>query len=165
VPSSQIESQQKHTDELITALLQCVREPAIVPEMLKLCRTYIDNPLSKEAREAADSLLAFSKESQIFEVIMPGEALTDMLNSVTATAPEAALDLLRAFIVGSGVVALQDGTGDESLDEGSRLLMEAREMLQKNGTKLDQPFFTDLGKAVADKRAAAFLKERMRTVK
>ncbi len=163
VPAIDLEQNRKIADELITQLIYCVREPAVLPEMLKLCKTYIDHPLEKDGREAADALLAFSKESKVFEIALPGEALTATLNNVSDSNPDAALDLLRGFAVGSGVVALQMGSVDDSFAEGARIMLNVRELLQKQGTTLDQPLFKDLEAAVKEQRAAAYLKEKMRT--
>ena len=165
IPGPEIQKDKEQVDELITKLLQCIREPALKDEMLQLCQKYMTNPLSKEGREAADTLLAFSKASPVFEIILPGEALTTVLNEVSAMSPEASLDLLRSFIVGSSVVALQGGSADESLEEGARMFISVAAHFHKSDERYRLPFFVELTEAQKQKRTAAFLKERMQPAK
>jgi hypothetical protein len=163
-PSDRMEANRKFMDQMITGVLACVREPSIVKEILLTCKHYVEQPLSVEGRKSADALLAYSKESPVFEVALPGEALTPMLNMITERSKEDALDLLRAFIVGSSVVSLQDGTVDQSLQEGARVLISVRDGLAKAGHDMRSEFLDDLAKAVKESRASALLKETMRTM-
>jgi len=161
IPGLEMQKDKKQVDDLITQLLQCIREPALKQEMLLICQKYLTSPLSNEGRESADTLLAFSKASPVFEVVLPGEALTSVLNEVSALSPEASLDLLRSFIVGSSVVALQGGSADESLEEGARMFISIAAHFHKSDERYKLPFFVDLAEAHKEKRAAAFLRERM----
>lgn len=159
--SAEVPKLRKQADELITLVLHCIRYPALTPELIKLCERYAADPLSDDARKAADSLLAMSKESPVFEVAFPGEALTPSLDEVNARAPDAALDLLRGFVAGSGMVTLKNGTVDESLEEGARLMLVTRKALRDKGQPVNSIFLDDLAKAQEAGRAASFLKERM----
>ena len=161
MPSSSVAQLRKPADQLITLILHCIRYPALVPEMMKLCKSYANDPLTDEGRKAADTLLALSKESPVFEVILPGEALTPCLDEVSARSKQDALDLLRGFVVGSAVVALQHGTADESLDEGARVMLEARRLLKEKGANVTSAFLDQLTKAHEAKHAGDFLKEKM----
>lgn len=161
IPTLEMQKDRKQVDDLITQLLQCIRDPALKTEMLLMCQQYLHDPLSKEGRESADALLAYSKESPVFEVILPGEALTPVLNQVSSYSSDASLDLVRAFIVGSSVVSLQGGSVDESLDEGSRLFIDVATHYRKTDSRFALPFFDELAKAREAKRAPSFLKERM----
>lgn len=164
IPTPDMQKDKKQVDDLITQLLQCIREPALKSEMLLICENYLKDPLSDEGRQSADTLLAFSKESPVFEIVLPGEALTSVLNEVSALSPDASLDLLRAFVVGSSVVALQGGSVDESLEEGARMFISIAAHFHKADSRYKMPFFQDLSEAYHAKRAAAFLKERMQAV-
>jgi hypothetical protein len=164
MPSDSIQKNKAEADQLITNLLQCVRYPALVPEMLKICRSYLDEPLTDSGRASADALTAFSKERPIFEIIYPGEALTAALDEISARSKDAALELLRAFTVGSGVVTLQNGTADESLEEGARIMLGLREMMKERTAPVESDFLDELAKASDAKRGAAFLREKMRAI-
>lgn len=165
IPTPEMNKDRKQVDDLITQLLQCIRDPALKTELLLMCQQYLHNPLSKEGRESADALLAYSKASPVFEVILPGEALTPVLNEISAFSPDAALDLLRAFIVGSSVVSLQGGSVDESLDEGARMFNDVATHYRKTDSRFALPFIDDLAKAREAKRTASFLKEHMQSAK
>lgn len=165
IPTPDMEKDRKQVDDLITQLLQCIRDPTLKTEMLLMCQQYLHDPMSKEGRESADALLAYSKESPVFELILPGEALTPVLNEISAFSPDAALDLLRAFIVGSSVVSLQGGSVDESLDEGARMFNDLAAHYRKTDSRFAMPFIDELARAREAKRAASFLKERMQAAK
>lgn len=165
IPTPEMKKDRKQVDDLITQLLQCIRDPALKTEMLLMCQQYLHDPLSKEGRESADTLLAYSKESPVFEIILPGEALTPVLNEVSSFSHDASLDLLRAFIVGSSVVSLQGGSVDESLDEGARMFNDVAAHYRKTDSRFALPFIDELARAREAKRAASFLKERMQAAK
>lgn len=162
MPSSEIPKLRKEADELITLILHCIRFPALNSTLIKLCTTYISKPLTDEARQAADSLLSMSKESPVFEVAFPGEALTPLLDEINARSPELALDLLRGFVVGSGLSILRNGTVDQSLEEGARVMLTTWRMLKDQGKPVNSAFMFELARASEARNAAAFLKERMR---
>jgi len=164
MPTARVKQVKPEADEMITNLLQCLRYPALKPEMLKVCRSYMEEPLTDTGRKTADALLTFSKESPIFEIIFPGEALTKALDEISVRSKEAALDLLRAFMVGSGVVTLQNGSSDESLEEGARLMIGLRRLMQEKSMPVDSAFLDDLTKASDQLRGAEFLKEQMRSI-
>lgn len=164
MPTARVKQLKPEADAMITNLLQCLRYPALKPEMLKVCRSYMEEPLTDSGRKSADALLTFSKESPIFEIIFPGEALTRALDELSTRSQEAALDLLRAFMVGSGVVTLQNGSSDESLEEGARLMIGLRRLMQEKSMPVDSTFLDDLAKASDQLRGAEFLKERMRSI-
>lgn len=164
MPTARVKEVKPEADSMITNLLQCLRYPALKPEMLKVCRSYMEEPLTDSGRKSADALLTFSKESPIFEIIFPGEALTAALNEISARSQEAALDLLRAFMVGSGVVTLQDGSTNESLEEGARLMIGLRRLMKEKSMPVDSAFLDDLAKASDQLRGAEFLKDRMRSI-
>ncbi len=144
----------------INAFLQCIREPAIIPEMLKLCHLYLSAPLTDKSRSTADSLLAFTKDSPNYEVSFPGEAFTPALDAMKAKANGLELDLLRAYIVGACVVNLQGGSNDEMIEEGSRVMTLVYEQLKEKKSAPSIPFLEELTAAAAKERAAAFLKPR-----
>lgn len=164
MPTARVKEVKPEADEMITNLLQCLRYPALKPEMLKVCRSYMEEPLTDSGRKSADALLTFSKESPIFEIIFPGEALTKALDEISVRSQEAALDLLRAFMVGSGVVTLQNGSTDESLEEGARLMIGLRRLMKEKSMPVDSVFLDDLAKASDQLRGAEFLKDRMRSI-
>jgi hypothetical protein len=95
-------------------------------------------------------------------VVLPGEALTPCLDEVNKYSQDDALDLLRGFVVGSAVVTLQNGSADESLEEGSRMMLEARRLLKEKGSPMNSVFLDQLAAAVEAKHASDFLKEKMR---
>lgn len=161
MPSAVITSNKADADQLITNILQCIRYPTLKPQMLEVCRTYAAVPLTDDGRKAADALLAFSKESPVFEIIFPGEALTSFLDEIGKQSQTTSLDFLRAFIVGSGVVTLQNGMADESLEEGARMMIVLRDMLKEKSTPVESTFLDDLAKASSEQKAAAFLRQRM----
>ncbi|MDB6119962.1 MAG: hypothetical protein JWO08_3743 [Verrucomicrobiaceae bacterium] len=148
-------------DELVRLFLQCIREPSVTPEMLKLCRSYVKDPLTKEGRGAADALFQYSKASPVFKIVFPGEVLTPAIETAAKADKESASDLLRAFIVGSGVVALQNGTADQSLEEGSRIMGHVYEELKKQNAQVKSELMEELLPEVAKQRAAMFLREKM----
>ncbi len=152
---------EKMRDELVRMFLQCIREPSVTPEMLKLCRTYLDGPLGKEGRNAADALLEYSQASPVFKIPAAGEVFTPILDAVHAVDPDSSLDLLRAFIVGSGVVALQGGTVDQSLEEGARIMCQVYAGMKAKNEKLKSDFMEQLQAESAKERAAVFLHEKM----
>ena len=161
MPSAIIKSNKADADQLITSILQCIRYPTLKPQMLEVCRTYAAVPLTDDGRKAADALLVFSKESPVFEIIFPGEALTPFLDEVSKKSQATSLDFLRAFAVGSGVVTLQNGTADDSLEEGARMMIVLRDMLKEKSTPVESTFLDDLAKASGEKKAAEFLRQRM----
>ena len=152
----------KQVDEVITMLIHCVKEPIVVPEMLKLCGKYMDHPIDEEGRNAADALLLFSKASPIFEIALPGEVITPALDEVGQRSADTSLDLLRAFVVGSSVVSLQNGTVDQSLAEGSRVLGEVRELLRTKGVNVDSKLLDELQAASKEGKAAEFIRARIK---
>ncbi len=164
MPTARVKEVKPEADRMITNLLQCLRYPALKPEMLKVCRSYMEEPLTDAGRKSADALLTFSKESPIFEIIFPGEALTAALDEISARSQEAALDLLRAYSVGSSVVTLQNGGMDASIEEGARIMIGLRQMMKEKGMPVESAFLDDLAKATDQKRGAAFLKDRMRSI-
>ncbi len=152
----------KQVDEIITMLIHCVKQPAVVPEMLKLCGKYMDHPIEEEGRNAADALLLFSKASPIFEIALPGEVITPALNEIGARSADISLDLLRAFVVGSSVVSLQLGTIDQSLAEGARVLGVVRDLLRDKGVNVDSKLLDELQAASKDGKAADFIRARIK---
>ena len=164
MPTARVPEVKPEADAMITNLLQCLRYPALKPEMLKVCRSYMEEPLTDAGRKSADALLTFSKESPIFEIIFPGEALTKALDEISARSEQAALDLLRGFMVGSSVVTLQNGTADESLEEGARIMISLRHMMKEKSMPVESAFLDELAKASDQKQGAAFLKDRMRSL-
>jgi hypothetical protein len=64
--------------------------------------------------------------------------------------------------VGSSVVTLQNGSSDQSLEEGARLMLELRRLLKEENKAVESTFLDELAKASEVKHAAAFLKEKMR---
>jgi hypothetical protein len=147
-------------NDFINAIIHCVREPAITPEMLKLCYAYMQDPLTDKSRAAADSLLTFTKESPILELVFPGEALTPSLDEMRAKASGLELDLLRAYVIGASVVNLQRGTNDEMIEEGARVLSVVYDMLKQKQGAPTIAFLEELGSAAEKQGAAAFLKPR-----
>jgi len=163
MPSAMVGQLRKRADELITLVLHCIRFPALVPEMVKLCVRYTQQPLSEDGRRAADSLLALSKESPVFEVILPGEALTATLDQINLRSHQSALDLVRGFVVGSSAITLRNGDADQSLEEGARVMLETWRLLKAKNEPVASAFLDDLAAAQEKKQAAVFLKEKMRS--
>ena len=163
MPSASMAKLRKPADQLITHLLHCIRYPSLVPEMIKLGQRYLEQPLKDAGRQAADSLLTLSKESPVFEVVVPGEALTPCIEEVNKQSPQSALDLLRGFIVGSSLATLKGGSTEASLDEGARGMIKACEALRAQKQPVHSIFLEELRKAVEEKRAATFLQDKMRT--
>lgn len=163
MPSASMTKLRKPADQLITHLLHCIRYPSLVPEMIKLGQRYLEQPLKDAGRQAADSLLTLSKESPVFEVVVPGEALTPCIDEVNKQSPQSALDLLRGFIVGSSLATLQGGSTEASLDEGARGMIKAWEALRAQKQPVHSIFLEELRNAVEEKRAATFLQDKMRT--
>lgn len=160
-PSSSGEEGEKLRDELVKLFLQCIREPSVTPEMLKLCRTYVHDPLTAEGRGAADALFQYSRASPVFKIIFPGEVLTPALEKAATVSKETGSDLLRAFIVGSGVVALQNGTADQSLEEGARIMAHVYGELKKQNEQIKSDLMEQLLPEVEKQRAAVFLRQKM----
>ena len=148
-------------DELVKLFLQCIREPSVIPEMLKLCRTYVHDPLTKEGREAADALNEYAHASPVFRIVYPGEQLTPILDTANALDKEMALDLLRSYLVGAGVVALQGGTADQSIEEGVRIMAHVYGELKKTNDKLKSDTMEELLPLSAKGQAAGFLRKKM----
>ena len=160
-PTSSAKEGEEFRDELVKLFLQCVREPSVLPQMLKLCRTYVENPLTPEGRKAADALADYSQASPIFKIIYPGEVLTPALDAANAVDKEMALDLLRGFSVGSAVVALQGGTADQSIEEGVKIMAHVYDELKKKNDKVKSDLMEELIPLVAKERAASFLRQKM----
>ena len=152
----------KKREELVKKLMQCVREPSVAPAMLNLCRKYVDKPLTEDGRHAADSLLAYSRESAVFQVVYPGDVLTPALDEVSKVSKDAGLDMLRAYIVGSSVVGLQNGTADQSMEEGARLMVQLYRLVRKDNDKIESSLMEELSKASEKERAATFFHEKMK---
>ena len=152
---------EKLRDELVTLFLQCIREPSVVPEMLKLCRTYVHDPLTEQGRKSADALNQYSRASPIFKIIYPGELLTPVLDTANAVSKDMALDLLRSYLVGSAVVALQGGTADQSIEEGIRIMAHVYGELKKQNDKIKSDFMEELLPLSEKGRAAEFLRKKM----
>jgi hypothetical protein len=160
-PAASGEDGVKMRDELVRMFLQCIREPSVTPEMLKLCRDYLDDPLGKKGRDAVDALLEYSRASPVFKIPLPGEVLTPVLDAVHALDADYSLDLLRSFIVGSGVVSLQGGTAAQSLEEGARIMCQVYDGLKKKNEKVKSDFMEQLQAESAKEHAAVFLHEKM----
>jgi flagellar biosynthesis regulator FlbT len=150
----------KQADQIIMLLIQCVKHPAVVPELLELCATYLDHPIDDVGRDAADALLSFSS-TPMFNIPLPGEVITPALDEIGERSKDSALDLLRAFVVGSSVVALQHGTVDQSLAEGCRMIGMVRDLLQKQNVNMDSKLLDDLLAAQKEGKAAEFIRARL----
>lgn len=161
MPASLGAEGEKLREEFIRMVVQVVREPSLFGELLLLCDDYVRDPLSDKGREGADHLWQFSKESPVLEITLPGEALTPALDELAANAPGTEMDLLRAYIVGSGAKTLMDESIDSRLAEGARLMTVVYELLKKKDPKVTSPFMENLTKIVADKKAAEWLRARM----
>ncbi|MDB6137308.1 MAG: hypothetical protein JWO94_380 [Verrucomicrobiaceae bacterium] len=160
-PSASGAEGEKMRDDLVQLFLQCIREPTVAPEMMNLCRTYVRNPLTKEGRDAADALMEYSRASPVFKVAFPGELLTPVLDVASAVSQEMAADLLRSYIVGSAVVALQGGTADQSIEEGARVLAHVYGELKKQNDRIKSDVMEQLLPEVKKERAAVFLHQKM----
>ena len=147
--------------EFITRLIQIIREPSLLAQLVLICDDYMRGPLTDAGREGADHLLAFSKESPIFEIATPGEAITPALNELASYAPGAEKDVLRGFIIGSGAKNLLGENLDAQLEEGARVMVLVYRMLKKENVKVLSPTLEDIGRASDDKKAADWLRKRM----
>ena len=152
---------EKLREEFIRMMVQLIREPSLFGELLLLCDDYVRDPLSDKGREGADHLWRFSKESPVLEITLPGEALTPALDELATFAPGAEMDLLRAYIVGSGAKTLMDQSIDARLEEGARLMTVVYDLIKKKDPKAKSPFMDELVKVVAEKKAADWLRKRM----
>ena len=160
-PSTSGAEGEKLRNELVKLFLQCIREPSVAPEMLKLCRTYVHDPLTPEGRKAADALHEYSQASPVFKIAFPGEVLTPALEAASAVSKDMGLDLLRAYIVGSGVVALQGGTAAQSIEEGARVMAHVYGELKKQDAKIKSELMEQLLPEVEKERASVFLQKKM----
>ena len=161
VPASIGEDGRKAQDEFITQLVQTVREPAIRKEMLKLCHDYAAEPLKKESQDNADSLLTYSRESPVFEIPLPGEALTPVLNELATVAEGTEKDVLRGYLVGSGAKALMGDPLEAQLEEGARIASVVYGLVKAKNAAAVSPTMEELNKAVAEKKGAEWLRKRM----
>ena len=161
LPANVSDDGRKARDGFITQLVQTIREPAIRKEMLKLCHEYAAEPLKKESQENADSLLSFSRESPVFEIPLPGEALTPALNELATVAEGTEKDVLRGYLVGSGAKALMGDPLEAQLEEGARIACVVYGLIKAKNAAATSPTMEELSKVVADKKAAEWLRQRM----
>ncbi len=145
----------------VQGLMQTIRDPSLLAQMIRVCDDYIRDPLSDTGRENADHLLAFSRESPIVRITLPGEALTSALNEIAVAAPGNEKDVLRAFLVGSGAKSLLEESIDSRLEEGARVMSHVYLMLQKKDPKVQSATMNQIVGASAQQQAADWLRKRM----
>lgn len=161
MPVSKGEEGEKLREQFMKMLVQVVRDPSLYGELIKICEGYNKDPLSDESRLRADSLWKFSQESPVLEITLPGEALTRALNELATYAPGAEQDALRAYLVGSGHKTLLEESIDSRLAEGARLMTVVYDLLKKKDSKVKSPMLDELTQAVADNKAADWMRRRM----
>jgi hypothetical protein len=161
LPADQVAKLGPVSSELITDILQCVREPALKPKMRTLCANFVKAPFTDASRLGADTLLDVSTKSNTFKVPLPGDAMTAALNEIASRSKDASIDLLRAFVVGSAEAALDNRSVDDCLAQGARYLGASRDRMRDHDINVSSAFFDELDAAVDKGTAAAFLMSRM----
>jgi hypothetical protein len=151
----------KAREEFLTQMAQVIRQPAINVEMLKLCHDYAADPLKKESQDNADSLLAYSQTSPVFEITMPGEAITRGLAELEASAPGTEKDVLRGYLVGSAAKVLMGDPTEAQLEEGARIMCVVYKLLKEKNPAAKSPLLDELAAAVAEKKGAQWISRRM----
>lgn len=161
MPVSKGAEGEKLRGDFLMKLVQVIREPSLFAELGAICEKYLKDPLSDESRAGADSLWRFSQESPVLEITLPGEALTPALNQLATVAPGSEQDVLRAYLIGAGAKTLLEESIDARLAEGARLMTVVYDMLKKKDSKVNSSVLEELKKAVAENKAADWLRRRM----
>lgn len=161
MPVSKGSDGEKLREQFMKMLFQVIREPSVFGELMQLCDKYTKDPLSDEARASADALWRFSQESPVLEITLPGEALTPALNQLATVAPGSEQDALRAYLVGAGKKTLLEESIDSRLAEGARLMTVVYDLLKQKDGKVKSPMLEELKQAVADNKAADWMRRRM----
>ena len=144
-----------------TALIALIREPALADDFVQMCADYGNNPFTEANRTAADKLLAFSRESPVFEITFPGEALTPVLDEINNLAPGGQNDVLRGYIIGAGLKSLTHQAIDVRFEEGVRMMVVVYAALQAKDKTFKAPIMEELTKLSAEKKSATWLRKRM----
>ena len=117
--------------------------------------------MESEGQKSADALLQLAEASLTMKPHFPGEGITPCLREAELTAPGCEKDLLRAFTIGSLVVKLQDGSFDDQIAEGARMMAEVYGMLKGKHPALKSEACEAVAAAVKEGKAALHLRERM----
>jgi hypothetical protein len=161
MPSKLAVEGERLRQEFVTALIALIREPALADDFIQQCADYGNDPFTEVNRTAADKLLAFSRESPVFEITFPGEALTPVLDEINNLAPGGQNDVLRGYIIGAGIKSLTHQTIDVRFEEGIRMMVIVYAALQAKDKTFKAPLMEELTKLSAEKKGADWLRKRM----
>jgi hypothetical protein len=161
MPSAQGMEGEKQRVEFMTQLMGILREPSMTPHLLKLCAEYLKDPLSDKSKEGADALFAYSKQSAIFEITMPGETITSTLTEVANLSPGNEKEVLRGYLVGAGAATLLNVDINDRFEEGVRVMVLVYDALKKKNMQLSIPKMEELAKLSAEKKAAEWIVNRI----
>jgi hypothetical protein len=161
MPATLGEEAKQVRDEVDKLFAGLVREPFLTQEYLGLAVKYVEKPMDLEGQKSADALLQLAEASLTMKPHFPGEGITPCLREAEKTAPGCEKDLLRAFGIGSLVVKLQDGSFDDQMTEGARMMSQVFEMLKGKHPALKSEACEGVAAAVKEGKAALYLRERM----
>jgi len=94
-------------DDFVKRLHRCVLDASLRPTILKSVATYRKDPLSEAAREAAGTIIAFSKDSPLVTIVI-GKGLVEFAQKCEAQVKGAQVDVMRAFVTGAADASLHD---------------------------------------------------------
>jgi hypothetical protein len=127
----------KARDEWIGGILQALKDPALRLEMVKLGQQYLEDPLSEEGEACAAAVLMYLEKNPNRSVLVPQEPLTSWLNQVEKQQAGYELHLLRAFMIGAAVPAIENQSVEICSQQAAKQLVKVYELLKKQNASFD----------------------------
>lgn len=146
--------------KLITNLLaNLLKEPAMREDVRSMLRQYLADPVAPENDEAAKIVLAFIDQAPHLPVCMPQEPVSTWIDECEKQVPGARTPLLRAFILGSALAAMDEKGADVCLNDAASNLVRVYLRIQQLHPDLHQKELDGLVPAVARGQGGAYLRQ------
>ncbi|MBE7498534.1 MAG: hypothetical protein HS117_26645 [Verrucomicrobiaceae bacterium] len=157
-PSAEGEAGEKVLNEFVEAWQWCLREPGFRAMIRPSVRTYLSDPLSPKAAEAAGAVLTYA-EKTAFVSLPLGERLSLCMQEAEAAGKGAELDILRAFVTGSVDASLRSQKPAEP-EAGAAQVARVYGLLKAKHAGFQSPALEALAEAVKAGRAGPWLEEK-----
>ena len=155
------EKVEKRVTDFVNAVRRCVLDPGLRVQVAEEIKMYRRDSLSKAGRDLAGGILAYAEITPLIALTID-DTISTLGEEVEQEYPEAALELLRAFVVGAVAEALKK-PGKEAADlpqAGAAEVVRVFGVMKKAKPGLASGRLAELESAVKGKRAAAWLRGR-----
>lgn len=147
--------------KFINAARRCVLDPGLRAQAAEHIEKYRREPLSEAGHDAAGGILAYADITPMITLTID-DTISTLGDDLKKDFPDAALELLRAFIAGAVAESLKK-PGVEAPDlpqAGAEEMLRVFAAMQKARPGLVSARVTELEAAVKQKKATAWLREQ-----